>query len=130
MQQPSQRPFQIAVATAVGFIIVLIGLAVFNIISHALNKSTTTHASWSISDVVAETPTQLRFTATVHSEVDHQALVSCVTAVNQPATPLAFQKVLKLDLGPYETRSVIVTRTLSKPLAGTVTAANVSFYCT
>ena len=108
----------------------IIGLLVFNIVSHVLNKSSTTHVSWSVSQVVAESPTTLSFRASVHSLVDHQATVACVTAVNEPATPLAFLRTIKLSLGPRETKAFKVTRHLSKPLAGTVTATNVSFYCT
>ena len=108
----------------------IIGLLVFNIVSHALNKSSTTHVSWSVSQMVAETPTALRLRAGVHSRVDHPATVACVTAVNQPASPLAFQKTIRLNLGPHKTRVFEVTRYLSKPLAGTVTATNISFYCT
>jgi hypothetical protein len=130
VEQPSQRPFQIAIAGVAAVIIVFIGLLIFNIVSHALNKASTTRASWTISDVVADTPSQLSFTATIHSRADQQATISCVTAVNQPATPLAFQKTIRVTLAPHETKAIIVTRTLSKPLAGTVTATNVSFYCT
>ena len=130
MNEPSSRPFNIALIGLGALLGLALILAIGNIVSHATHKTSTTPVTSTVTSVTATSPSSITFTATIRSGVGHTATVSCVNAIVLPATPLAYQQVLTEILGPFEQRTLTVSRTLLKPKAAEVGTQSVAFKCT
>ncbi len=130
MAQPSNRPFYVTVSVVALGILVVLGLLVANLVTHALHHTTATPVTAMVTDVQALSPSSVRVTATVRSRASIPAQVSCLVGIERPGMPLAFPTRITEQLAPGQTKTVVVTRSLIKPAAAQVRLSDVAFTCT
>ena len=127
---PSQKPFSVALG-AVGVVIVVgIGFLIFNIVSHATHKVSTTPVTTTVVSVTPVGDHQVTIVATVTSKSSIDSSVNCLVGVERPATPLAYPIRVTEVLHPGQVKTITVTRTLIKPQAAFVRTSDIAFTCT
>jgi len=128
--EPSQKPFYLALGAVALVIAFGIGFLIFNIVSHATNKVTTTPVSTSVVSVTPKGESEVTIVATVTSRSTSTSSVNCLIGVERPATPLAFPIRITEHLAAGESKTITVSRSLIKPQANFVTTTDIAFTCT
>ena len=112
------------------FIVIGIGLLIFNIVDHATNHATKTAVRVEVTNVAFSTSDQVTITAMVTSLSSIPATVSCLVGVVLPSEPLAYPIRITEQLRPGQSVTVVVPRQLLKPAASQVKIQDIAFKCT
>lgn len=129
-EQPSQRPFWIALSGFGLLILVGLGLLIWNLVNHATHPVTVTPVTTKVISVAAHGASEVTITASITSHGVAPATITCLVGVERPSTPLAYPIRVSQQLAPGETRSIVVHRQLIKPEAPFVATKDVAFTCT
>ena len=130
MNEPSSRPFYLALGGLGLLVAIAIGFAIFNIVDHATHKTTVTPVTTKVISVTPSGTSEVTIVAQVTSASATPAQVSCLVGVERPAMPLAYPIRVTESLNPGQTKTVTVSRQLIKPKAQEVQLSDVAFTCT
>ena len=128
-EQPSQRPFWIALSGFGVLVLIALGLLIWNLVNHATHPVSVTPVTTNVVSVTPEGDAAVTIVATVTSRGAAEAKVTCLVGVERPSTPLAYPTKVTRQLAPGETTTITVTRQLIKPEARYVATKDIAFTC-
>jgi len=111
-------------------VLVILGLLIANVVSHAVNRTSVTAVSTRVLAVRPLGNDRVTVTTSVTSHAGAAAQVSCLLGIERPGQPLAYPIRVNEELAPGQHRRIVVTRSLLHPLATSVRLSDVAFVCT